>query len=582
MKQDQHTRFSFGYMISLMMKYRSGIIIIIGLNVLWSIFQICIPFLTKALVDSGIQNQDIGIVWMILIAQFLLFIGITIADIFRKWLLRHIGVRVNLQLILDYLSGIIKKPYSFFSIQEQGKTTQHFNDNLRIEAFLTNYSSDFFNALLKLLTFGVLLFIFSVKIGLIYLGFNVLLIVWISFFLKTREHMDEERFRLSSAVRTELIEIFSGVVDLKSYSQEQKRIDSWDQVQTRFSDLRLNMLRVNQLIFGGVNSLAQIRDIAILFVAAMAVIDGQMTLGTLIAIQYILGNLSQPIQQIIDFVPQYQDAKLSLDRINKALGHQDLESSAALSTQIPREADINIQSLQYSYAENDKYALKDIDIKIPFGRSVALLGESGSGKSTLMKSMLKLLPVQAGDIYIGPKNLDLIKAQRWLEKCSVVLQESMLFQRSILYNITFETDPEQVDIDRVYECLQLCEIYDAVESLPDGLSSVIGSNNINFSKGQAQRLMLARALYKDVDYYFLDEPFSALDRLTYRKVFRNVREVLKDKTLIIVTHKMEVAMKMDKIYLLEEGELIESGTHESLSQLGRRYSKIFLSEDEEQ
>lgn len=562
-----------------MSHYRSGIGLILLFNILWSIFQICIPFLTKALVDSGIQNRDIDIVWIILICQLLLFVGITIADIFRKWVLRHIGVRVNLMLILKYLSEIIKKPYSFFNIKEQGNTIQHFNDNLRIETFLTNKSSDFLDALIKIITFGVLLFVFNTTIGIIFFSFNLVLIFWISFFLKTREDADEKRFKVAARIRAELIEIFSGIIDLKSYNQEQSKISNWDNVQTSYSNIRLNLLRISQLIYGGVNSLAQIRDILILFIAAKAVIDGQMTLGTLIAIQYILGNLTQPIRQLIDFVPQYQDAKLSMSRINEAMSFEDLESSDMLSTAVPRNGNINLSQLTYGYSPT-KLALREVDINVPFGKSIALLGESGSGKSTLMKLMLKLLSPQEGFISIGPKKLNMILAKSWLENCSVVLQESILFQRSVLYNITFENDRENVNIDRVYECLELCDALEIVDALPDGLESVIGDEHINFSKGQSQRLILARALYKDVDYYFLDEPFSALDRLTYRKVFKNLRSSLTDKTLIIVTHKMEVAMKMDQIYLLEEGRLVESGTHETLSQLGKRYSKIFLSEDE--
>jgi len=579
MQKKESTSFSFGYLLSLMSQYRSGIALIILFNLLWTLFQICIPFLTKALVDNGIQNRDISVVWIILIAQLILFVGITIADMFRKWLLRHIGVRVNLQLILNYLSAIIRKPYDFFSIKEQGKTIQHFNDNLRIETFLTNKSSDFLDAILKIGTFGILLFVFNTQTGIIFFSFTIFLVVWISFFLDTREVIDEERFKISSIIRSELIEIFSGIIDLKSYNQEIKRINSWDKVQTRFSNIRLNLLKISQLIYGGIDSFAQIRDILILFVAAKATIDGNMTLGTLIAIQYILGNLNQPIKQLIDFVPQYQDAQLSISRINSAMAHEDLESSYILSEVVPKTADINIAGVSYAYSPT-KLAVTKVNIQVPFGKSVALLGESGSGKSTLMKLMLKLLQPKDGHIAIGAKKLDMIKAKSWLENCSVVLQESILFQRSVLYNLTFEEDVLNVDIEKVTECLKLCEAQTIIDALPNGLSSIVGQEHINFSKGQAQRIILARALYKDVDYYFLDEPFSALDRLTYKKVFKNIRNKLENKTLIIVTHKMEVAMKMDKIYLLEEGLLIESGTHDSLSKLGQQYSKIFLSDDE--
>jgi ATP-binding cassette, subfamily B, bacterial len=572
-------QFSFGYLISLMSKFKSGIFLVIVLNILWTVLQICIPFLTKALVDNGIQNRDIDIVWAILLAQVLLFIGITIADLFRKWVLRHIGVRVSLQMVLNFLNGIIKKPFSFFNVNEQGRTIQHFNDNLRIETFLTNNTSDFFNALLKIITFGILLFIFNSQIGLIFIGFNLLLVIWISFFLKTREAMDEQQFKLSALVRTELIEIFTGIIDLKAYNQEKNRIASWDKVQSNFSDIRLNLLRISQQIFGGVNSLSQMRDILILFVAAKATIEGNMTLGTLIAIQYILGQLTIPVKEMIDFVPQYQDAKLSLNRINTALASVNLENEKAVGIRIPQKADIHIHNLEYSYL-GQKLALNNISIEVPFGKSIAILGESGSGKSTLLKLILKLLVSTKGEINIGNIPLNTIKAEDWISHCSVVMQESMLFQKSILYNVTFEQDLDKIDLDRVYQCLKSCEIIEAIEALPLGMQSIVGHDGVNFSKGQAQRILLARSLYKEVDYYFLDEPFSALDRLTYLKVFKNMRDQLHDKTLLIVTHKMEVASKMDYIYLLEDGVLIESGTHEKLAALGQRYFNIFLSDEE--
>ena len=580
MKEGTAFRFSFGYLLKLMGKYKAGIWLIITLNVLWSVFQICIPFLTKALVDSGIQNTDLNIIIAILVAQFLLFIGISISDIYRKWLLRHIGVRVNLQLVINFLKGIIRKPFSFFNVQEQGKTIQHFNDNLRIESFLTNHSSDFFNACIKLIIYALLLFIFSLKLGLVFVAFNLGLIIWISFFLKTREHVDNHRFKVNARARTELIEMFSGIIDLKAYNQEENRLNSWDRVQSHFSDVRLNMLRINQIIYAGINSLAQMRDIIIIFIAAVATMNGEMTLGTLLAIQYILGQLNEPVDKLIDFVPQYQDARLSLKRINEAVSTQDLESNQVTSTLVPEKSTITLEEVTYGYVPT-KNAVENVSMDIPFGRSIAILGESGSGKSTLMKLMLKFMRVDAGSIKIGTKNLDLIRAKDWLERTNVVLQESMLFNRSVLYNITFQEEEDKVDIERVFECLKLCEISDVVYNLEDGLHSIVGSDGINFSKGQAQRIILARAMYQESDYYFLDEPFSALDNITYRKVFKNIRETLVNKTLIIVTHRMEVAKKMDMIYLLEEGKLIETGSHDELSQLGRRYTKIFLSDDED-
>lgn len=579
MKAEASNRFSFAYLFDLLMRFRSGVILIILLNLVWSLFQICIPFLTKSLVDTGIQNRDMHIVWVILLSQLLLLVGILMADVYRKWLLKHIGVRLHLQLMLDYLSIIIRKPFNFFNLNEQGRTLEHYNDNLRIEQFLTEKTSDFLDAATKILIFGILLFIFSTEIGFIFAFFNVLLMLWIWYLLSIREKVDEKRFRLRSKVKRELIEIFDGIVDLKAYNQEEKRITGWEKVQKYMSDIRLNSVRIHQICYRGVDGVAHLRDILILFFAAKATIDGNMTLGTLIAIQYILGNLNQPVMKLMMYIGEHQDAQLSMNRLNKAVEFENEDAASAFVYEIDKRAVITTNDLSFQYSPTS-LALKNVSIDIPYGQSIAILGESGSGKSTLLKVLIKLLIPASGEVQIGTKSLTHINAKNWLDHCSVVLQESILFQRSLLYNITFEEDISKIDIDRVYLALELCAATEIVKALPKGLFSVIGEDKVNFSKGQAQRLILARAIYKDSDYYFLDEPFSALDRLTYLKVFKNLRTALVDKTLVIVTHKMEVAKKMDNIFFLENGQMIESGTHKKLKKLGKRYSKIFLSDDE--
>ena len=271
-----------------MLKYKTGVILVVLLNVLWSFFQLCFPFLTRALVDSGIQYSDMEVIIIILVSQLLLFIGIQVADILRKWILRHIGVRISLIIILDYLKIILKKPLSFFNVEEQGRTIQQFNDNLRVEAFMTTDTSSFIESALKILMFGVLLFVFDVQVGLILVGSLGLLILWIMIFLKARAALDEERFKMSSTIRSEIIDIYSGIVDLKSNNQEEKRLESWHDVQGLYSNARLNLLRIAMMINIGTEGFAQLRDILILFIAAKATIAGTMTLGTLLAIQYIL------------------------------------------------------------------------------------------------------------------------------------------------------------------------------------------------------------------------------------------------------------------------------------------------------
>jgi len=325
----------------------------------------------------------------------------------------------------------------------------------------------------------------------------------------------------------------------------------------------------------GIYGVTQLRDILILFLAAKATIAGTMTLGTLLAIQYILGQLWHPVEKLVQYTPKYLDTKVSLERINKIISIDD-DRRYAQQAIPPTDSDITVNGLGFSYKESAP-VIKDLDIHIPFGKKVAVIGESGSGKSTLMKLLVGLLSYEKGNINIGDFELNTINLNSWLKGCTIVLQESILFGRSVWYNITFEDEMDPQKIERVNECLDLCLIRDVIERNPKRLTAIV-NHDIDFSKGQIQRILLARALYKNSGYFLLDEPFSALDGPTYRKILDNLNDVLHDKTLVIITHKLGVAQRMDLIYLMGDGKVIESGTHEELMTLGNRYADLFKEE----
>lgn len=572
--------FSINYIISLIMRYRLGVIMIFILALFWVAIELAIPFATKAIIDIGIQNQDLSMVTVILIALFALFIGRVAAEVVPLWILRHIGVRVNLMLLVGYWERIIRKSYLFFNNKEQSEIIQHFNDNSSVEAFITTYSFSFYHSLLNLGLYAIVLFIFDIRIGIVFVIFTSLFFIWSFYVLSQRKYVDQHRFEASSNIRGEINEIFRGIVDIKSNNQEIPRINLFESFHYHLSKHRLNLLRYSLYQQVGNQLLHNCRDILILYFAANAVIAGTMTLGSLIAIQYLLGQLYELTMKILDIFPKFQDAQLSINRVNESLSrYEPIESEIDKGSIDIHQKAIEIRDLSFEYVK-DQPILHNISFDMEYGKSVAILGESGSGKSTLMKNVLKLLTPLSGSVRVGEYDLDHLSDKFWLTQCSTVLQESILFSRSILYNITFEDDIRNVDISRVWECLQLTLADEFVNDKPHKLDTQIGSDGVNFSKGQVQRLLLARALYKDVSYYFFDEPFSALDRLTFRRVFKNVREYLKEKTLIIVTHRREVAQLMDEIYLLEDGHLVEQGNHETLSQLGDRYFHIFISESE--
>ena len=572
--------FTLSYIGQLVRRYRLGIIAVVIFSILWTVFEIAVPFATKAVIDIGIQNQDLDMVVIILFALFGLLMGRMISTIMPFWILRHIGVRVNLLLLVGYWERILRKSYLFFNNKEQSEIIQHFNDNTSVEAFITTYSFQTIHAFFNLLIYAVILFIFDVQIGIVFVSFTSLFILWSLYVLSKREIVDHERFKSSSAIRGEINEIFRGIVDIKSNNQEVKRVNLFEKFHYGISKHRLNLLRFSFIQQIGNQVLHTLRDVLILFFAARATIEGEMTLGSLVAIQYLLGQLYELTTKILDVFPKFQDAQLSIGRVNESLSRHEPQQNVLDKKGLDiQQKPILIENLNFRYVD-DIPTLNEINIEIPFGRSVAILGESGSGKSTLLKNVLKLLRPDHGNVYVGEYDLDHISDKFWLTQCSTVLQESILFSRSLLYNITFCDDINDVDIPRMWRCLELTLSKDFVKELPEEVNTVIGHDGVNFSRGQTQRLLLARAIYRQVNYYFFDEPFSALDRLTFRRVFKNIREELKDFTLVIVTHRKEVAEKMDEIFLLEHGRLVEYGNHESLSELGDRYFQIFISDQE--
>tara|TARA_Y100000385_G_C13097266_1_gene642144 strand:- start:1172 stop:2863 length:1692 start_codon:yes stop_codon:yes gene_type:complete len=561
-------------------RYRFGVISVVFFSLLWTAFEISVPFATKAVIDIGIQNQDLNMVIIILLALFGLLMGRMVSTIMPFWILRHIGVRVNLLLLVGYWERILRKSYLFFNNKEQSDIIQHFNDNTSVEAFITTYSFTTLHAIFNLFIYAVILFIFDFQIGIVFISFTSLFLLWSLYVLRKREVVDHERFKSSSAMRGEINEIFKGIVDIKSNNQEEQRVNLFEKFHYGMSKHRLNLLRFSFIQQIGNQVIHTLRDVLILFFAAKATIEGAMTIGSLVAIQYLLGQLYELTSKILDIFPRFQDAQLSIGRVNESLSrHEPQENLLDKKGLDIQQKTLSIEDLNFNYVE-DVPILKGISMKIPFGRSVAILGESGSGKSTLLKNILKLLDPDHGSVKVGDYNLDHVSDKFWLTQCSNVLQESILFSRSLLYNITFCDEMNDVDVPRMWKCLEITLSEDFIKELPLGVNTIIGHNGVNFSRGQTQRLLLARAIYRKVSYYFFDEPFSALDRLTFRRVFKNIREELKDVTLVIVTHRKEVAEKMDEIFLLEDGKLVEHGNHNSLSELGDRYFQIFISDQE--
>ena len=556
---------SFSGLYQQLFKYKTAILQVLALQVLWVLFELIFPFLTQALVDQGINHQDIDFIYLLLLGQLFLFLGIVLSDFLRLWLLRHIGIRINIKLVNSYLHNLLFKQYLFFSNKKQGDLIQHINDNLRIETFMTGSSVNFISAIFKILVFGIVLFIFSWKIGLIFLISFFIVIFWDFFFLRFREKIDNERFKVGSRMRSHLMEVLEGLVDIKVNNLEKYKVEQWHEIQDKFAVNRLMILRIYQLYQGFNLIVGQLRDIFILFFAAMSVINGTLTLGAMLAIQYILGQLTKPTTDIMQFVQDWQDAKLSLERLSGVFLQSEKEYEPDdFNPVINYNKAITFDNVRFTY--QDLPTIKNITFEVPYGNKIALVGKSGSGKSTIIKMVLKLLKAEQGEVKVGDHRIQHINYKTWRENCSFVSQDGFIFSNTLRYNITLAEDKSAIDFNRMNEAIELSCLDQIMGGLERGVETIVGRGGKQFSKGQVQRILLARAIYKNANYLIMDEPTSALDNITAKKVIQNVEQFFAGRTIITATHKLKLFEHVDKIVMIEAGQIVEQGNFEELIQ----------------
>lgn len=549
--------------------------LIVGILVA-SAIQFLFPFLTQAVVDVGIQNQDLHFVWLLLFAQLMLFAGQTTVRFIQNWILLHIGSRVNISLVSDFLVRLMEQPISFFDAKMTGDLLQRIGDHRRIEEFLTVGTLSILLSALNLLIFGTVLAIYSLKIFTIFLIASVLYVVWIFLFLKKRADADLQRFRALTDNQGNIIELIQGMQEIKLQNSEHKRRYGWVHIQARLFRANMRSLKVAQWQDAGAQFIAQIKDIFIIAIAAASVIQGNMTLGMMLASMFILGQLNVPLQQIIAFVRSAQDAKISLERLGEIHGDPlkngvekasttPFITSMANGFQNDQPVPIFIENLSFRYNPLTDFVLKNINLTIPAGRVTAIVGASGSGKTTLIKLLLGFYVPSEGSIKIGPIQLKNITPVNWRKKCGAVMQDGFIFSDSIASNIAeSEEDWDSIDQKKLLKAVQVAHIQDFIESLPLGYNTVVGAKGNGLSQGQRQRLLIARAVYKQPECLFFDEATNALDAHTEKIITENLANFFAGKTVVTVAHRLSTVKNADQIVVLENGEIVEVGPHDEL------------------
>lgn len=554
---------SYRFLLGYLLIYKKYFLQILFGLLLGCLLQLIMPFLTQAIVDIGIKYNNIGFIWLVLLGELMIVTGRTVTDFIRRWLLLHISMRINISLVSDFFIKLLKLPMAFFDTKLMGDLLQRIEDHSRVQNFLTGQVLNIVFTFLCFIIFGVVLFIYNKIICGIFIMGSIIYGLWISLFLQRRKVLDYEIFEQQAINQNKTYQFITSMQEIKLQDCEQRRRWEWEDTQADLFGIQMKSLKLQQTQEAGSIFINEVKNILITVFAATAVINGQITLGAMLAIQYIIGQFNSSVEQIMLFIYSLQDVKISLERINEIHEDKNEESKENQAKSFNAEKSIKINNIDFKY---DPYTLKktlnEVSFDIPEGKLTAIVGASGSGKTTLIKLMLGYYPVMAGSISIAGRNINEYNLKWWRRHCGVVMQDGVIFSESIARNIA--VNDEEIDIARLEQAAKIANIYDYVMELPLKYNTKIGRDGVGLSQGQKQRILIARAVYKNPDFIFLDEATNALDAKNERAIVENLDEFYKGHTVVVVAHRLSTVKNAEQIIVLDRGKVVESGNHTSL------------------
>ena len=565
--------FGFSLLSQYVLRYKSFLVqLSVGL-LASSLLQLIFPFLTQSIVDVGIQNQNIHFIYLILFAQLFLFAGRISLELIRSWILLHLSTRINISLISDFFIKLMNLPISFFDVRMTGDIMQRINDHRRIERILTTSSLNVLFSVVNMLIMGGILAYYNLQIFFVFFAGSILYFGWITLFLKRRKELDYKRFSEVSQEQSKVIELINGMQEIKLHNAEKQKRWGWEYVQARLFRVSIKGLMLEQTQTIGSSVINELKNIFIIFLSAKLVIDGSITLGMMMAISSIVGSLNGPITQLIEFVRELQDAKISLARLSEIHEKEDeLQQEMHQTHDIPKDSDIVIKDLTYRYLGSDIPVLNNLNLTIPARKVTAIVGVSGSGKTTLMKLLLKFYDPDKGEINLGNTQLKNIAQKSWRANIGAVMQEGFIFNDTIANNIAVGVD--LIDKERLVYAADVANITEYILGLPLGYNTKIGSEGIGMSTGQKQRLLIARAVYKNPEMLFFDEATSALDANNEKVIMGKLDLFFKNKTVVVIAHRLSTVMNADQIVVLDKGKIIEIGSHSALVEQKGNYFEL--------
>lgn len=560
------TKSGFSFLFNYLKPYRRYLVQLFISVLLAALFSLIFPFLTQSLVDYGVNRQDISYVYLILICQLLLFLGTTVIEMIRSWILLHMNSRINISIISDFLVKLLSLPIRYFDSKMIGDIQQRIGDHLRIQNFLTGTTLSTLFSFVNLIVFSIVLAIYNIPILLVFLLFSTASVCWIVIFLKRRKELDYKRFQRLSDNQNILFEMITGMQEIKLNNCETAKRWEWERTQAKLYKISIKGLALGQYQQVGSIFFTQLKNILISFVSANAVIEGQMTLGMMLSVSYIIGQMNGPLDQLLGFVQAAQDAKISLERLGEIHNKQEekIDSGSQYDEIEDTLGTIRLENISFQYeGPQSPFVLKNVNLIIPEGKVTAIVGSSGSGKTTLMKMLLQFYEPVNGDIFIGNKSIFTIAPGLWRSKVGSVMQEGTIFSDTIARNVSLSD--EHVDQKKLKKAVSVANIKEFIEELPNGYQTKIGNTGAGISTGQKQRIQIARAVYKDPNYLFFDEATSSLDANNEKIIIENLSDFFKGRTVVVIAHRLSTVKHADQIVVLEKGEVVESGTHEQLA-----------------
>lgn len=539
-----------------------------------SLMQLLLPFLTKSMVDVGINTHNIQFITMVLVAQLMLTLSTTVISFIRSRLQLRISNITNISILSDFLIKLTRLPVSYFETHQPGDTIQRIGDNRQIQEFLTGQTMSTVFSLFNFVVYATILITFNFQLFIVFAIGNLAYFGWIKLFLGVRRKLNYQNFEISAKANGATIELVQGMQEIRLNNAEQLKRWDWENIQVNVFKLGFKSMNYGQIQSIGGLFINQAKDIFLSFMVAQMVVSGQLTFGAMLAVQYILGALSGPVSQFIGLSQVIQDAKISMERLNEVHGLEDEEpADQNFISQLPESKDISFDKLSFTYpGAGNEPVIENITLTIPQGKVTAIVGISGSGKTTLLKLLLKIYDQYVGDIKIGGSNFKHISASFWRRQCGSVLQDGFIFNDTIAKNIAVGF--EYVDESRLFKSCQVANILSFIESLPNGFNTKLGGGGVGVSQGQKQRLLIARAIYKDPQYLFFDEATNALDANNEKEIVEHLNEYFKGRTVVVVAHRLSTVKNADKIVVLHQGKIAEQGTHKELTALKGRYYEL--------